>query len=165
MSVTFIAILAPTEMEEAECYFCDSGVINPKCPVCSGTGIMDKEVSTLPEINLANNNAESLLMLVSPEKLDVNDLCGEWEIEDLPIVRRTLIRLLNSEKDRAYEIEEAKNTRAPTKVVINDGDKYIQPGMRIISAGRTDEYLVRRLNQLLELVVKAQEIQSPIAWN
>ena len=114
----------------------------------------------LPEINMTNANAHAFLRLLSLEPIDE----GVWEIGDFPGIRQRLTLILNQESVRASAVTETVDARGPRTTRVVNGIPTISAGARLVECGRSDEYIVRRANDLLELVCAAQAGGYRITW-
>lgn len=128
MSVTFWCPQAPMQIERDHPFEDDPDYT--------------EEVPLAPflEINMANDNAQAFL-----EQLGYHDsdLCGTWKVDDLDIIFRKLMCLLN--------------TKSKDELTSKTIDTPASSGkMRIIEFGRDEEYVNRRLSQLLQLVQAAR---------
>ena len=122
--------------------------------------------STLPELNLANGNASALLDLV---QLPV-DCAGTVPVEELPALQLRIERVLQTPVSRAALIEPSSVDGVPVHsdmqfaALLSDSSPRGGKGPRVISAGRTDDYLVDRATRLLELVKAARTEGYAISW-
>lgn len=94
-------------------------------------------VAPFTEVNMANGNALAMLDLMLPG-LDHGDMCGQWEGDTLAQVHRNCMRALNSPERRGGALADD-----------------VQEG-NFLMFGRSDDYVTRRLKQMLELVTTAQ---------
>ena len=100
-------------------------------------------------VNFANVNAEALFGLLGLEW----EQGGEWSVEDLPEIRRRLMRALNDRKGRAH--------------LVSDPLEFGGPGtgmVRQVWFGSSDDQTVRRLAGLLAVVVEAHEEGLGVSW-
>lgn len=100
---------------------------------------VDEPVAPFSELNLSNSNAAAILAVVAPH-LDFSDgdLCGRWEGDELDRVISATTKALNKRS-------------MVSSLVVPDS----QEG-RIVTFGRTQEYVERRLSDLLDLLVAAR---------
>jgi hypothetical protein len=118
-------------------------------------------------VNFANANAAGILSLLG---LDPGDLYGAVDHGDLAALRRRLVKALNDPDSRAHLVVdgyELKPGHAGVAVVEDeDGVARIERrGCRAIVGGNTDEQTLRRLRELLLVVVWAQEHGCGVAWS
>jgi hypothetical protein len=107
------------------------------------------------EINLSNSNAVAIARQVDQSLLHYDEegyvsVWGEWNMSKLDEIHARLMTLLN-----------LQSKQEPLYL-----DPFIsqEPGRcRVISMGRSEEYVERTLTRLLELVVVAREHQFPVA--
>lgn len=140
MSVTFSCPDAPTQSHEVECStsWCAAG---NRCEWCD-SGIETVVTSEAPEINLAQGNAAVFLRLLGKE-----DWCGTIPHAEIPDAIRACIRVLNSDARLSA-------CTSPTTV---DGNIY--------DMGRTDEYVTRRLGDLMQLFEYAAQNGYDVVWS
>ncbi len=115
-------------------------------PFC--TGFIDEP--DCPTINMANGNARAMLVLMG---LPADDCCGEVSVKELPAVFRAMIK--------------AQNTAGGRRDATEDPYKSGGPGTgqcRVVSMGRDDSYITRRLNDLMELAHYCQENDCGFYW-
>lgn len=110
------------------------------CPDAS-----DKELDRIG-CNFANGNAFDVLRLIGRFNED-DPYYGVWEVNDLPLVQRSIIKALNIDQARACLV------RAPR----NDS--------RLIYQGNTDEQTIRRLTALRELVTFASKHRYKVVFS
>jgi hypothetical protein len=99
--------------------------------------------SEAPEVNLSNANAAVFLDLLGLG----SEWCGKIPHKDLPDMIRRCFRVSNSEA----------RVQACTAPNFVDGNVY--------STGRTDEYVVRRLNDLMMLFTYAVQNGYDVTWS
>lgn len=104
------------------------------------------------EINMTAGNTNAILALISPE--DVNyeeDPHGLWGQAKLAKVRSAILRAINVEKVRRPALADDYTSGGPGQC-------------RIISFGRDDDYVQRRLNDFLSLVTVAMEHNMEVSF-
>lgn len=153
---------APGTKVDVECWYCEGEGSDDgwKCPLCDGTKTIKQHVSDAPEYNLSNANGTMLMGLLG---FDTKDTYA-WTIPpaQLPEIRRRIIWLLNNPDALA------RGERAPSDTQSIRRERYKDPasgldgirsvaGPRMIDFGIDVEYIKRRLNNMLEVVVWAQE--------
>lgn len=104
------------------------------------------EESTLPSVNLSQDNAKAFLRLLH---LPVASE-GVIAAADIPNVTQHLLRVANSEKRRSLEHVPRSDSRGP--------------GPRIIAVGVKDEYFQRMATKLLDLFAKARANNYSVVW-
>jgi len=118
-----------------------------------------------PQVNIANINASVVLDLLGLDPVDLYDRVEHANLADL---RRRTIRALNGDRSSAVvDGFELPPGHAGVVVVHNqDGAVRIERrGCRLVVGGCTEEQVVRRLRDLLALVVWAQEHGCDVAWS
>jgi hypothetical protein len=95
-------------------------------------------VEPFTEINLSNMNATAMLAAILPDE-DHEELYGAWEGAKLAQVQANCVRLLTNKLRRSTAYLEP----------VQEGNWF--------TGGRDEEYVYRRLSELLELVTVAQE--------
>jgi len=163
MSVTFMCPGAPRE--KVPCRFCEESWAefpegNGKGGKCDQWCEGFTMESVAPVANFGNSNARSVLSLLG---FDADDLCGSC---DAATMRQRILRARNSDRTSAlvdaYELEPG---HAGTAVVHENGLARIERrGPRVIGCGNTDEQTLRRLGNLDDLAVWAQEHGFGISW-
>lgn len=153
MSVTFWCPDAPRK--EVPCPYCTDEF---KCePWCRGT----ENVSESPDPNFSNVNARGVLQLLG---LDAEYLCGSC---DGATLRQKILKARNSDRsDLVRDSFEVQGGHAGTSVIKDrDGVPRIQRmGAHAIFGGNTDEQTLRRLSNLEELAVYAQDHDYKVTW-
>lgn len=106
-----------------------------------------KEVRCVPpfvEINMTAGNANAILELIDPESVNrEEDPYGTWEQADLARVRSAVIRALNSKIRQG--------------AICKDATEFGTGGCRMVYIGRTEDYVVKRLENFLELTKVAMD--------
>lgn len=119
-----------------------------------------------PSCNFANGNAAGILDLLG---LDVADLFGRVEPAALPALRRRIVRALNSPAGRSHLVcdgyEQAPGHGVAVVEEATGVARIERRGCRGVFGGCTDEQVVRRLHELLALVVWAQENGCGMGWS
>jgi hypothetical protein len=121
--------------------------------------------SESPEVNLANQNAQACLTILGVDTKGEETPYGSWSVSDIPVIRRNIVRLQNSETKRSnatWERQESKGTVRVTQD--DDGFFHINRGCRMINLGSSDEQVVRRLGSLDTLLNYAQEKGYGVSW-
>lgn len=93
------------------------------------------------EVNMANSNAYALMQLIDPA---ADPDCGTWQGDKLHSIRKSLMRLLNLKPEQFCAAD------------FVDGNLH--------SCGRDMDYVTRRLNDMLVLVVVAIENDFSICY-
>ena len=124
----------------------------------------------LPEVNFANVNARGVLDL-----LGIHDEypCGQVEHDDLAVLRRRIVTVLNLPAARRHLVEEPYELEpGHAGVVVVSGvgapdggvPRIERRGCRAVYFGNTDQQTVRRLRALDEVVRWAQEHGVGVSW-
>jgi hypothetical protein len=109
---------------------------------------LQEERSTLPSLNLSQDNAFTFLRLMGlPEQSE-----GCVEAAALPGVSQKLLRVVNSQSARAKEYVPRSDSQQPRKA-------------RVIELGLGDEYLQRRATQFMELFAQARKHNLRVIWS
>jgi len=107
---------------------------------------VNEPVKPFMELNLTAGNANAILQLISPDDVgDEYDPCGTWDQAALARVRTATIRALNTQID-------SRALLAPT----DTGG----PGTgmcRVITGGRSEQYVTKRLEGFLALTKVAMD--------
>jgi hypothetical protein len=135
------------EMVESPCTMCgddcDKGTdMNPHC-----TGI--RRDPPCPTIQMSNSNAYAMLALLGIDA----DYSGHVDAEDLPRIRRAIIKARNMASVRSTATAEPYESGGP-----GTGQ------CRVVYCGRDEYYVSRRLGDLMELVEHCQEKECGFYW-
>lgn len=150
------------------------------CPDCKGTGKDphedDKEcfycdgkkkitdwVTDSPHLNVANANAHSIITDLLGLEFDY---AGVIKSKDLPEVRRRIIKVLNSDKERS-KMHKPDTEHKPEMGVKGKKDNVVsigRTGPRIHEFGRTDEQVLRYAKKMLEIVEYAMKHNLMVSW-
>lgn len=141
MSITFDFVGSPRTTITYSCDLCEGR----GCPGCHEGEISYSEGKY--SLNVSNANAFALLPLMGLKPSHM----GEVAVEDLPAVRRALLLARNKASARRPACASGSTSRG-------------QRGAVLVRTGRSDEYLLQRIDQLTELVVHAQEAAAPLYW-
>jgi hypothetical protein len=147
MSVTFSAQGAETHFEDLPCDFpgCNPG---NRCGYCDD-GIYRIRVGEAPEVNFANANARAILDLLG---LPTDD-CGTVEADVVPMVRATILGVMNVRRLRAPLDVEASHSGGPGTGTCH-----------VINCGNTDDHTMRRLADLDAVFGWAEEHKAAVNW-
>lgn len=152
MSVNFWTPNAPQRVEHFDCLCVDfvTEVADPECPYCRGSGKTACE-QRQGEFNMSNANSRALLSLLNLDPVE-----GELEVSDIPLVRRLIVRLRGSPRRRSAALSES--IQETGVMCANQG------GATLIIPGRSDDYVLRRLEDFDRLLQIAQETNGPVFW-
>lgn len=101
-------------------------------------------VEPFVEVNMTAGNANAILGLIDPDSVDREyDPCGTWDQAKLAQVRRRTIAALNSKIRQG--------------AVCAGSDEFGRGGCRVITMGRTEDYVVKRLENFLALTKVAMD--------
>lgn len=115
---------------------------------CDEHGIKHVDVYPVQPLNFSNLNAMSLFRLVGLP----DDPGGSLEHKQLPALLQSLLKVLNSEKSRAHEVEEGYIEKSNNSATL-------------FSLGRSDDSILRRAEALQELVSAAYQHGVGIHWS
>lgn len=110
---------------------------------------MAEPVAPFVAFNFSNGNAAAIARLVDPSLVSEDGVFGTWDMADLPIIRRQIMRVLNT-REKELEYVDPFISQAPGRCTM-------------ISGGRDEEYINRRLNDLLTLVKVAMDHGFPVS--
>ncbi len=96
--------------------------------------------------NFANGNALDVLRLIGKFNED-DPYYGEWDVDDLPSVQRSIMKALNVDKQRAYLVRPQQTDR------------------RVIYQGNTDKQTIGRLVALQYLVAYAAKHRYKVVYS
>lgn len=164
MSVTFSCPQAPSKTERVPCDSPSYGLTctaEERCGYCED-GMMWSRTCEAPEVNFANGNAAGILNLLGMSW----EPFGDIPANDVPVVLRRILRVLNVESDRAHLVSESTDGFAFEEPILveDDGVTRITRGCRVIRCGNTDEQTTRRLLGLQDLLVYAADRGFSVSW-
>jgi hypothetical protein len=165
MTITFTCPAAPDEIRRVPCDSPSYGLTctpEERCGYCDD-GWMSERTTECPEVQLANPNAAALIRLLGLEDAPGGDI----PLDAIPGVLRGLMVALNRESDRDHLVREPSEGRGHEPRVGTDPDSglpCISCGPKVIDCGNTDEQTVRRLTNLRDLLVWAQERGYDVSW-
>jgi hypothetical protein len=123
----------------------------------------EEERSELPEINLSNSNASAILRALGVTLEP--DYCGTWEVEQLPEILARAMKLANIEELRSPAVSETVQSGGELRRGESDGNVVsLTAGCRMISFGRSDEYVRQTALRLVELLRIAKEQSFSVTW-
>lgn len=154
---------------EQECWYCDGSGKDPcapkgshdvTCERCKGKGTTVEPEYPYPELNVANANAAAIFdMLGLPY-----ESTGMWSAEQLPLIRRKLIRIKNGDVGD-YTEEPSTNERPMQRYQTDDGQDAIgRRGPQVVHAGRTNAQVTRYIDNLLAIIDFAQKNGAVVSW-
>ncbi len=108
-------------------------------------------------INFSNDNAIAILLLLAGH----TDAVGEWDVKTLPIIARRIISLINNTTELAPAVREKLHIKPKTIIV---DDRIVKDGPELIDMGTDIESIIRRLNSLLTVIIKAQKLGKNVCW-
>lgn len=120
-----------------------------------------EEVSLLPEIKLVDSNAFAMLEAfgVAP------DQCGSWATSELAEMLRRAVKVANVQSLREPATSETLTTQGAVRVVDRSAEVVsIGRGPRMVSLGRTDEYVQRTAMRFVDLFQQAQAGGYEVSW-
>ena len=118
--------------------------------------------SAWPTVNWSNANARAILSFMG---LHNEDLFGQLDADEIPGVCRNIIYLLNSEIPTLREDEEIKAKPRRVLESLDGTERIIVKGnCSIFSFGLDSEGTRERLEDFLQLLIKAQEEGLGIYW-
>lgn len=144
MSVTFYPA-NDWQMKEIPCTVCR--VCEKELdPFCTGF----RSEPDCPHINMANGNAMAILDLIG---LPVDECCGEVDAKDLPRTMRAIIKAQNVEARRQGITELPYESGGP-------GTGHC----RVVYGGRSEGYVMARLQDLMGLAKHCQDNDCGFYW-
>jgi hypothetical protein len=158
MSITFSGSESAFEDKEVPCGCVEDGT-DPSCYFCNGTGIDVVRVYEIPELNMCNANAYSIMRILGLGQ----EACGTIELKEIPSMRRKILHILNDEIMAQIGIRPEENSQR-TVVRDVDGIPTIGKGCRVIDAGFTLDQITERLLRLDATLTKAQQLGRDVNW-
>jgi hypothetical protein len=126
--------------------------------------------STLPEVNMANGNALSMLDLMGLATGE-DDYCGTVPVEKLPGVIERLQRVVADPVERAAALEAPTINGVPQGQLslgellrIKLGQPPARSGPTMLGGGRSDDYVRSRARALLDVFTAAQAHSYEVSW-
>jgi len=142
----------------------DGGFDAGPCQACDGTQEYEQQLSTAPELNVANTNARVVLDILGLEF----DYSGSIPAKDIPTLRRRLIQFSNSKGSadaytRDYEKSQSTTMRKSKDA---DGITRLEPkkGATMIDMGLSKEQIRGYVDRLMPLLDYAQKKDVDITW-
>ena len=122
-------------------------------------GPAENGVPLLPEVHFSPRNARNLLVALG--LCEHGDLYGMLDLEEIPCVSRRVMFLLNHAKAREPLLPKAEFR--PSRVIKcpSTGLPRIVRGARILGG---DTFIVRKLQDLQELLKQASEFGCDVHW-
>jgi hypothetical protein len=130
------------------------------CPYCKGKGTYRGFVSSVPELNVANDNGYTILRMLGLG----NDSTGHIYNKDLPNIIRKLITLKNTDKSSQYTRDYSED-KPKTFVDKSQGIPQIRKTAHIHHMELSSDRIQQYIDKLLEICQVAQEHGYDIAWN
>ncbi len=165
MGTQFYCPAAPSKKVASPCDFpgCSE---EDRCGYCTD-GIQTDIVSEDPEFHLNMGNSFSLLTVLG--LYDPEEPCGCVEHEDIPALRRTILKATNIPQMRSAGLREGEDYTHPTKTSIVTSEDGIPTfkqtgGGRVIGGGLDDDGILYRLGLFDTLLVYAQKNGYSVAW-
>ena len=168
MSVTFWCPDAPRN--ETPCRWCVEDKAKGKkpnklggyCdPYCCGHTLESES----PEANFGNQNAQAILTILGVDTHGEETPCGAWSLAAIPVMRRKIMLLQNSDTKRRPATWEQHEEQGAVRVSKDEeGLVHIDRGCQSINCGSSDEQVVRRLGSLDTLLAYAQEHGFGVSW-
>lgn len=118
MSVTFGCHEAPSELRRVPCDSPEMGLTctpEDRCGYCDD-GMMDEWVTEVPQVNLANANARSVLALLGLS----TEEWGTVAVADIPAVLQRCLVVLARESARAHLVCDGFEEGGERRMVVND---------------------------------------------
>jgi hypothetical protein len=164
---TYYTFHDPHEQTE-ECYACHGSKKdyydekNP-CEVCKGAGTITQRVTSSPTLNASNANAQAIITDLLGMSFDHDGLITQ---DQLPEVRRRLIKALNSEKDRSRLHKDDVDHEQSFGVQGREGNvvRIGRQGPKVYEFGRTDEQVLRYARKMLDIVEYAMKHNLVVGW-
>ena len=163
-------VTAVGSRQNVDCHICDGKGFNvydgekDECGMCDGPGKLDRFVNEGPSMTLSNGNAYDLMRHLGLEA----DYTGAVEGDELTALRQRLIKLLNSDKDRAG-MEKATIDNEDERQMGATGQRgnvtsIGRQGARMIDVGRTPEQVKQYAKTMLDMVDYAMKNDYFIGW-
>lgn len=151
---------------EAECWVCNGTGKDPyhpkyDCDYCHGKGKVKEYVTPFKELNVSNVNARLILNML---EIDNDELMGGIQHEDLPELKRKLIKLKNTNTKKYTR--DTVTDKGPVRVSKDEhGLSKISRGPTMIDIGVEQEQIMRYIDTLLDLVEFAQKNNAVVVFN
>ena len=162
MSVSIYVEQSERKRAMLPCDCVSYGSIDSGCYVCKGLGICEQTVFDVEPLNMSNANAASVFSLIGIHGEDV--YYGSVEADKVADLRRRIFMALNRQDEIASAVRPTHIEYTTRVVTDDDGLSRIDRAPRLFSMGNNEEYLVRRLRDIDELLQKAQEKNCGIYW-
>lgn len=117
----------------------------------------DEYKDAFPELNMANDRAKTIIDLLGLDYDPSEGLVGDIKLEDIPTVIRSAVMVLNSRS----RVESGTRTQSVTMRVDKE-NAILTP--RFIECAITDEYIIERINELVDILKFAQSKKKSVYW-
>lgn len=150
---------------EKECPVCEgSGKSRTGgvCAPCQGTGKSTDHECDGPEMQVSNSNG----MAIQRDILGVEaDYAGSIPTEQLPALRRKLIKMINVDKERESMHKQTTDSQGEMRRTgTNDNVTSIGRGARMVDIGRSDEQVLGYAKRMLDIVDYAMKNDLHVTW-
>jgi hypothetical protein len=149
---------------DEECPYCDGqGSFmqdgeRVTCGGCNGQGVHKSYDWDVPQLNVANRNAEVIAEILGTGEGDF----GWIEPNDIPNVKRRLIRLMNGEVD--HLVIDPSDERGPRRVDRSGDIPRITTGPQMIDFGLSEEQIRGYISRLMPILDFAQKQGLGVSW-
>lgn len=166
-SMTMWIPKAPVKRVKQDCFACDGGrnkFDGRPCPACNDAGYYMDDQSEGPEINMSNSNARAIMSALGYEPDDGYTI----PVDQIPVVKRRILELLNKEGSTSNYTRADTDTRVDhgmvhTKDPVTGLDRIERKmGPRVIGFGIDEDYIHRRLQEVLTLLDYAQKLNAEV---
>jgi RecJ-like exonuclease len=134
------------------------------CDWCKGTGKMKKYEMPFDELNMANSAAEDFLSGIGINPRSNGELAGHLDPQDLPALRRKLIKIKNGGVDSLTTPDDVSGGEMKVTRDKNNIPK-IERTAKVFTSGRSEEQINRYIDELLKLIDFAQKNGGTITWS
>ncbi len=133
-----------------------------ECHYCKGSGKERTWEYDYEHLNVSNDNAAVIVKMLGVVRGD--EWSGAWKHEELPAIKRKLIKLKNG--DTSGWTEGPSDEQGPTRAFRDEnGMSRIGRGPRMISGGRSQAQIDRYVDALMDIVDFAQKHGAAVCWS
>ncbi len=151
MGVAFYTTNEPDQFQKCDCWD------GEPCGYCD-----DGWALVFNQTSFSNANARTVLNLLGEVGIDLE---GSWSTDSLPAVQNRIQNAKSLVEQGGYD-SAPMSYRGPTKVIRDPSSNLvtIQGGCRVFECGSTTEEILKRLDQIDAVVVRAMSNQSRVVW-
>lgn len=154
-----------SQEEMVQCWVCDGTGMERghECDMCDGKKEIKEYIYPYKRLNVSNDNALQILDMVQANMR--GEYAGALKKEELPVVRRRLVQLMNQGADQ--HTQEPSVDRGQMGANGTNGNVYSigRQGPTMYHMGRSQDQVNRYIQSLLNIIDFAQKNDAVVVWN